>query len=163
MIDWRHWHNEPYLVGGLIFLAWAYAVACGPLRGRIGGSTLRFPRREAWMFYSGLVIFYLAVGSPLDQAGERFLLSAHMIQHQLLIYPAAILFLLGLPVWLVDSVLARVPFPGLRRGLLHPFTCAAIYIGVLSAWHVPEIYDCSSGRRSSIGGPSSGPRACNRR
>jgi putative membrane protein len=22
MIDWRHWHNEPYLVGGLVFLGW---------------------------------------------------------------------------------------------------------------------------------------------
>ena len=141
MIDWRHWHNEPYLVGGLIFLGWAYAMACGPLRRRLWGTSLVFPRKEAVMFYSGLVIFYLAVGSPLDQAGERFLLSAHMVQHQLLIYPAAIFFLLGLPVWLVDGVFQRAPFPGVRRKLLHPVSCAAIYVGVLSAWHVPEIYD----------------------
>ena len=32
MIDWSHWHNEPYLVGGLIFLGWLYAVLTGPLR-----------------------------------------------------------------------------------------------------------------------------------
>ena len=36
-----------------------------------------------------LMVFYLAVGSPLDQIGERFLFSAHMLQHQLLVYPAA--------------------------------------------------------------------------
>ena len=33
MIDWRHWHNEPYLVGGLIFFGWLYAVFTGLLRG----------------------------------------------------------------------------------------------------------------------------------
>jgi hypothetical protein len=32
MIDWTHWHNEPYLVGGLIILGWLYALLTGPLR-----------------------------------------------------------------------------------------------------------------------------------
>ncbi len=103
MIDWTHWHNEPYLIGGLIFLGWLYALLTGPLRSRVIAWSQSpqtpppYPRRQAIMFYSGLVIFYLAVGSPLDQAGERYLLSAHMVQHQLIIYPAAVLFLLGLP------------------------------------------------------------------
>ena len=80
MIDWRHWHNEPYLVGGLIFLGWLYAILCGPLRARLAPPGEPWPRRKAWAFYGALVIFYLAVGSPLDQIGERFLLSAHMVQ-----------------------------------------------------------------------------------
>ncbi|NOT96088.1 MAG: cytochrome c oxidase assembly protein, partial [Nitrospira sp.] len=29
MIDWTHWHNEPYLIGGLIFLGWLYALLTG--------------------------------------------------------------------------------------------------------------------------------------
>ena len=29
MIDWTHWHNEPFLIGGLIFLGWLYAVQIG--------------------------------------------------------------------------------------------------------------------------------------
>ncbi len=111
MIDWRHWHNEPYLVGGLIFLGWLYALLCGPFRERLAPGE-PFPRRHAIRFYSALLIFYLAVGSPLDQIGERFLLSAHMVQHQLLTYPAAVLFLWGLPDWLVAPVLGR---PTLRR------------------------------------------------
>ena len=92
MIDWRHWHNEPYLVGGLVFLGWLYAILAGPLRARLAPGA-PFPRAHAFQFYSALVIFYLAVGSPLDQIGERFLFVVHMLQHQLLIYPAAILFL----------------------------------------------------------------------
>ncbi len=35
MIDWRHWHNEPYLIGGLILLGWLYAIFTGPLRSQL--------------------------------------------------------------------------------------------------------------------------------
>src|SRR3954470_23145010 len=106
MIDWRHWHNEPYLVGGLVLLGWLWALAAGPFRARLAPGT-PFPRANAWQLYSALTIFYVAVGSPLDQIGERFLFSAHMLQHQLLIYPAAALFLLGLPHWMIDPALSK--------------------------------------------------------
>ncbi|HRI82053.1 MAG TPA: cytochrome c oxidase assembly protein [Opitutaceae bacterium] len=140
MIDWRHWHNEPYLVGGLIFLGWLYAILTGPLRGRIAPGQ-PFLRGRACAFYAALIIFYLAVGSPLDQIGERFLFSAHMVQHQLLTYPAAILFLLGLPRWLVDPVLDRPGVRGLARFAGHPLICGLIYTLVISIWHVPALYD----------------------
>jgi putative membrane protein len=140
MIDWRHWHNEPYLVGGLIFLGWLYALLCGPLRARLAPGE-PFPRRHAFRFYAALVIFYLAVGSPLDQMGERFLLSAHMVQHQLLTYPAAVLFLLGLPPWLVARTVDRPALRSLGRLLSHPVICGLIYVVVLSGWHAPALYD----------------------
>ncbi|GAB1489200.1 cytochrome c oxidase assembly factor CtaG [Opitutaceae bacterium] len=140
MIDWRHWHNEPYLVGGLIFLGWVYGILCGPLRTLIAPGQ-PWPRRQAACFYAALVIFYLAVGSPLDQLGERFLLSAHMIQHQLLIYPAAILMLLGLPSWLVSTVTRRDGLRSLLRILTNPIICGIVYTLIMSAWHVPVLYD----------------------
>lgn len=141
MIDWTHWHNEPFLVGGLIFLGWLYAVCTGPLRDRLAGPGVPFPAAQARRFYAALACFYLAVGSPLDQIGERFLFSAHMLQHQLIVYPAAILFLRGLPDWLVHPLIGR---PGLRpvlRVLLHPLVAGAVYVVVVSAWHAPLLYD----------------------
>lgn len=140
MIDWRHWHNEPYLVGGLVLLGWLWAVCAGPLRARLAPRE-PFPRREAWQFYSSLVIFYLAVGSPLDQIGERFLFSAHMFQHQLLMYPAPILFLLGVPAWMVDPVLRSLRARRLVRFLFHPLICGIIFTLVISLWHMPYLYD----------------------
>src|SRR3982750_3403243 len=140
MIDWRHWHNEPWLVGGLVFLGWLWAVLAGPLRWRLAPDA-PFPRRAAWRFYSALIIFYLAVGSPLDQIAERFLFSAHMLQHQLLIYPAAILFLRGLPSWMIDAVLDQ---PGMRlatRLSTSLLSCGIIYTLVISVWHAPFLYD----------------------
>lgn len=141
MIDWRHWHNEPHLIGGLVFLGWLWAVLAGPLRHRLTPPGTAFPRWAAVRFYSGLLIFYLAVGSPLDQIAERFLFSAHMLQHQLLVYPAAILFLLGLPAWMIDGVLARPATRQLTRLLTHPLVCALTYSLVIGAWHAPTLYD----------------------
>ena len=141
MLDWRHWHNEPFLVGGIILLGWLYAVLTGPLRERLAGAGTPYPRGHAARFYGALVIFYLAVGSPLDQAGERFLLSAHMVQHQLIIYPAAILFLLGLPEWVVRPVTSRRELRLPLRVLTNPVVCGVVYCVVVSVWHLPLLYD----------------------
>ncbi len=140
MIDWRHWHNEPYLIGGLVILGWLWAILAGPLRPQLAPGA-PFPRGHAWRFYSSLVIFYLAVGSPLDQIGERFLFSAHMLQHLILVYPAAMLFLLGLPHWMVDPVLAQPALKRSLRLLFHPLICGLIYTLTISLWHMPYLYD----------------------
>lgn len=140
MIDWRHWHNEPWLVGGLVSLGWLWAVLAGPGRAWLAPGSA-FPRSLAVRFYLSLLVFYFAVGSPLDQIGERFLFSAHMLQHQLLIYPAAILFLLGLPRWMIDRPLAQPALRRLLRWLTHPLLCIVIYTLVISLWHRPQFYD----------------------
>jgi len=140
MIDWRHWHNEPFLTGGLIFLGWLYAVLAGPLRAWLAPGA-SFPRGKAAAFYASLVIFYLAVGSPLDQVGERFLLSAHMVQHQLILYPAPLLFLIGLPGWMVDPVLGRPGATRFLQLLFNPITCGVVSILVISVWHAPGLYE----------------------
>jgi len=140
MIEWTHWHNEPILIGGLIFFGWLYTILAGPWRERLAPGQ-PYPGRKAVAFYSALVIFYLAVGSPLDQIAERYLLSAHMLQHQLIIYPAAVLLLLGLPSWMVSPITGR---PGLRpilRVLASPVICGVLYTTVMTVWHMPLLYD----------------------
>ncbi|MBL9188698.1 MAG: cytochrome c oxidase assembly protein [Opitutaceae bacterium] len=140
MIDWRHWHNEPWLVGGLVLLGWLWAALAGPLRARLAPGA-PFPRREAWLFGAALLTFYLAVGSPLDQIGERFLFAAHMFQHQLLVYPAAILFLLGLPGWMVDAALSPAWVRAPLRLLTNPLIAGLVYSLVIGVWHMPSLYD----------------------
>ncbi len=140
MIDWRHWHNEPLLVGGIVFLGWLWAVLAGPLRARLAPGQ-PFPRREAWYFYAALILFYLAVGSPLDQAGERFLFSAHMFQHLIIMYPAPVLLLCGLPGWMVDAGLDRPSLQRPLRLLFSPISCGALATLVIGLWHAPWLYE----------------------
>lgn len=142
MIDWRHWHNEPHLIGGLIILAWLYALVTGPLRARLAPGRPPVAGRVQAAFYGGLVLFYLAVGSPLDQAGERYLFSAHMVQHLILTHLVAILFIQGLPDWLTDDLPPRTPWVDHSlRLLLHPLVVAVVYNLTIGIWHVPELYD----------------------
>lgn len=140
MIEWRHWHNEPWLIGGLVVLGWLWAVCAGPLRARLAPGA-PFPRAHAIRFYAALLLFYIAVGSPLDQIAERFLFSVHMLQHQLLMYPAAILFLHGLPAWMVDAVLARPAIQAPFRFFARPLVAGLTYTLVISVWHAPSLYD----------------------
>lgn len=142
MIDWRHWHNEPFLVGGLIIIGWLYAILTGPLRGWFDAA-LPYPAREARYFYSALLLFYLAVGSPLDQIGERFLFTAHMVQHQIILYPAALFFLSGLPVWLMAPLAEYPGVTRIGRLLTRPLICGLVYVVTVSVWHVPALYDWS--------------------
>ena len=140
MIDWTHWHNEPFLIGGLIFLGWLYTILAGPWRERLAPG-MPYPRGPALKFYAALLCFYLGVGSPLDQIAERFLFSAHMLEHQILIYPAAILFLSGLPDWMVRPLTSQARLQGPLKILTHPLVCGGIYTAVYSGWHLPLLYD----------------------
>ena len=140
MIDWRHWHNEPWLIGGLVVAGWLWAVLAGPFRARLAPGQ-PWPLAQAIQFYSGLLFFYLAVGSPLDQVAERYLFSAHMLQHQLMIYPAAILFLRGLPSWMIDPVLGAPGLHPVLRLVTHPLIAGSTYTIVVGAWHAPMFYD----------------------
>lgn len=141
MVTWYHWHTEPLLVGGLLLAGWCYAMLLGPLRERWFGRRPLSPHHVP-CFALALIVFYLTVGSPLDALGEGFLFSAHMVQHNLLMYVVPPLMLLGLPSWLVDTAFSR--WPWLRascRFLVHPLVAGATFTLVFSLWHLPSLYE----------------------
>jgi putative membrane protein len=140
VIDWWHWHNEPYLVGGLVVLGWFHALLFGPLRAKVAPGAPR-ERARAVRFYAALILFYLAVGSPLDQVGEQFLFSAHMAQHLILTYIAAPLFLAGMPDWMVDGAARRSRLGGLLRWITRPVPAVLLYAVITGVWHLPALYD----------------------
>jgi len=138
-----HWHTEPLLLISLLFAGWAYAVGAGPLRARIAPPGTPFPVGKAVMFYAGLVINYLAVGSPLDQFGEDYLFSVHMVQHLLIVYVTPPLLLLGVPWWMADAVLSRRWVKRLVTPFVHPAVCCLAFLLVFSMWHLPELYEAA--------------------
>jgi putative membrane protein len=138
MIKWTHWHTEPLLIGGILLVAWLYALAIGPYR----SAAHSFPKKEATYFGLAVLSFYLAVGSPLDALGENFLFSAHMVQHNILMYVTPLLMLLGLPKWLVDQVFENHNWLRiLVRFLVHPVIAGLSFTLVFSFWHFPFLYE----------------------
>jgi len=138
-----HWHTEPALVGGLLFTAWCYALIVGPFREQIVPG-MPFPKKQAWWFASGIVSFYLAVGSPLDPLGENYLFFAHMIQHNILMYVSPLFLLFGMPGQLWDELFIRRPnIKALCRLLFHPIVAGLGFTIVFSFWHFGTFYEAA--------------------
>jgi putative membrane protein len=116
----------------------------------------RLPRRFATSrlaaFLGGLACLCLAIASPLDEAAEA-LLSAHMVQHILLLTIAPGLLLLGQPLLpllrgLPDPVRRSLVAPLLRlrslraaaRALMHPLASLLLASVIFWSWHLPTLF-----------------------
>jgi putative membrane protein len=104
-------------------------------------------------FLGGLAILWLALGSPLDGIADA-LLSAHMVEHLLLMSAVPPLLLLGLPVVpLLRGLpisLRRSTVPPLIRllwlrrvgyWLVKPLVAWLLMNISFLAWHIPGLYD----------------------
>ena len=143
MVNWSHWHTEPLLIGGILVTGWIYSLLIGPLR-TLMTKTQSFPLSEAAYFTLGLVTFYLAVGSPLNALGEDFLFSAHMLQHNLLMYLSPLFIVLGIPDWLVDTPARRNRyFRACFRFLVNPLFAGIFFTLSFSVWHFPQLFEAT--------------------
>lgn len=137
---WSHWHLDPVLPTVLLVTFLLYGLTCIPLR-KHRPANKRAAQRRACSFLLGLSVLYVTLASPLDRIGEQLLFSAHMLQHVLLIYPVALLLLVGLPVWFLEPLLARPVIRPVVRGVTHPvLTCVAFTV-VFAVWHIPGLYE----------------------
>ncbi|MEM9026111.1 MAG: cytochrome c oxidase assembly protein [Verrucomicrobiota bacterium] len=136
-----HWHTEPFLLITLLGIGWLYAILLGPMRSRFQGAPAQAPRREIWAFYTSLIISYLTVASPLDQIGEQFLFSAHMIQHMLLVYVCPPLAIVGLPAWLTDEFFRNPICRRVFGFLFNPVAGGLIFSATYTIWHIPGLYE----------------------
>ena len=135
-----HWHPEVAL--GLEALLVAYLYFVGPLRRRRGWGP-RPPRARVAAFLGGTAILAGALLGPLAEWAEHVALSAHMVQHLLLILVVPVLWLLGLPAWALAPV-ARVPIVGrLGYALTRPLPALALASAVQVAWHLPPAFDAA--------------------
>jgi len=133
------WDFEPSVIAGTIMLGAGYVAALW--YGRRHGQAVRWSRAAAFLTSLGVLLFALI--SPLDVVGDTYLLSAHMIQHLLLILVVPPLALLGLPVWLLRAVLAMPVFDRLERLAAQPIVTLLVFSVVVAGWHLPVFYDAA--------------------
>jgi putative membrane protein len=90
-------------------------------------------------FHAGTLVGLMALTSPLDALGDEYLFSAHMVQHLMLVFIVAPLWLLGTPGWMIDQLVPQ----GLRsiaNRLLSPIVAFSIFVVVMWGWHLPGVY-----------------------
>jgi putative membrane protein len=144
------WSPPIVLTGTLILLGLVYA------RGWVAIRKTRpsqFPLWRLGAFVLGLTIIWLAIASPLDGFADA-LLSAHMVEHLLLMSFAPPLLLLGYPVvpllrGLPHGVTGHLLGPlirikALRRAghvMITPVVAWLAMNLTFLGWHVPAAYD----------------------
>ena len=135
------WQLDPVLIGGLVTFAVLYALTVGPLRDRLAPPGQPLPWGRAATFFTGLLTFYLAEGSPLHDLGEVYLFSAHMVQHLVVTYVVPPLILAGLPGWLLRPLLTNRWVKPVVRTLTQPLVALFLFSLAISAWHFPAVYE----------------------
>lgn len=144
------WSFEPKIALGLAVCFIVYLRGWSILHRSLPS---RFPIWRVFAFSGGLVSFWAAIVSPLD-AVSGFLLSAHMVQHLLLMSVSPPLILLGTPLLPLLRGLPRkfardglgpiLVWPALRRvgsALTRPLNCWIVMAVTLCSWHVPGAFD----------------------
>ncbi len=110
----------------------------------------RWRARRAALFWAGWAVVAAALLSPLyDLAEDSF--TAHMLEHELLMFVAAPLLVASRPL---GVLLAPLP-SGARRGwgrfwaaLTGPMVATALHGAALWVWHAPALFDATLTNRA---------------
>ncbi len=135
----------------LLVGAYAYGLITVWRRAGIGQGVQRW---QAATFAAAWLVLVAALSPPMDEWSETYL-SAHMVQHELLMVVAAPLFavsaagialLWAVPATLRQNALAAIRWPATRR--LWRFVTAPVTVFLLHAlalwiWHLPKLYDAA--------------------
>jgi cytochrome c oxidase assembly factor CtaG len=145
---WGSWSFNPIVILALVAAAALYR----RMYRRAGARTSTSPPGAGhWLPYAaGLLTLAVALLSPLERIGDRWLLSAHMMQHVLLSDIAPALLVLGLrspvlPLGLSRRALLAVA-PGGRSGrvlarLTSPWLAIPLWALATWIWAIPSVFD----------------------
>jgi cytochrome c oxidase assembly factor CtaG len=145
------WNPEPLVIAAAAVGSLLFARALTRLRRR--GRTDLAGGGRALLFAGGIALVVLPLVSPLDAAGDRDLLAAHMLEHVLVgdAGPALLVLAVRGPLlaFAVPVPVIRFANTRLRRvlgTLRRPVAAATVWTAAIGAWHVPWAYDAALGR-----------------
>ena len=151
---WTHWSLDSSVLAPLLVACWLYRRGESDLRGRLGRSARRLPAWRIAAFVGGVGALVVALLSPLDELSGT-LLTAHMVQHALLVTVAPILILFGHPEIACFRGLPARWRRGLARdrnvrrllsalgAISRPMPAAALHGAMLWLWHVPALFEAA--------------------
>jgi putative membrane protein len=131
---------NPGVIVVTIVLAVSYLTLTGPFRHLFVESEPVHIHQKTY-FLTGLLIFYLALGSPLHLLGDRFLFSAHMLAQSLMYMIVPPLILLGIPKWSWRALMSYTPIKKAFTVLTNPVITMLSFNILFSFYHLPPVFD----------------------
>src|SRR5690625_3919448 len=132
---------SPYFLMVLLIVGMIYYLITGPKR-KVFGVKDRPTIQQYSYFYTGLLLLYIVKGAPIDLL-SHIMLSAHMAQMAILYLVIPVLFILGLPVWLVKALIELRFVKPFFTFFTHPIIALALFNSLFAIYHLPGIFDFS--------------------
>lgn len=133
------WRWEPSVLIGIALFTAAYLYLVGPVREKyhLGPAVTR---AQVTYFVLSTAVLIVALLSPLDYIGDRYLFSAHMVQHLLLAAVWPPLLLLATPSWVARAIF-QLPGHSIAAFLVYPAFAILLFNVDIYIWHLPILYD----------------------
>ena len=138
---WIVWTLHPSIVLGCLAFVAVYAALAGPLRTRWNLAP-EGPTRGEWArFLIAIAIVFCSLQGPLHELSDRYMFSAHMVQHLLvtLLFPP--LLIRGIPPWMWKPLVSKPWAAWIGRQWTWPPMAIGFATFTLYMWHVPSMYD----------------------
>jgi cytochrome c oxidase assembly factor CtaG len=136
------WNWEPSILIGTALITGFYLYAIGPLHKRYQPDE-QVKTGQTICFLLGILIMFLALVSPLDELGDSYLFSAHMVQHLCLTIVGPPLLLLGTPEWFVKPLFRNKVVFKIAKALTYPAVAFVLYNVDFWLWHAPPLYNAT--------------------
>jgi len=146
------WSADPYILLPLYLFAILYLLGTQRVWANAGFGR-GTPGLQLACFWAGWTVLALALLSPIHALSEQ-LLSAHMIEHEVIMAVAAPLLVLSRPLgnllWALPQAWRRrlaleiaTPLSFAWRWLTIPALATALHSIIIWAWHVPSLFDAA--------------------
>jgi putative membrane protein len=136
------WNWEPSILIGTALITGLYLYAIGPLRKRYYPAE-HVRTGQTICFLLGMLVMFLVLVSPLDELGDSYLFSAHMVQHLFLTIVGPPLLVLGTPEWFVKPLLRNKVVFKIAKVLTYPAVAFVLYNVDFWLWHAPSLYNAT--------------------
>lgn len=141
---YTHWFLDPKVAVFVLGVTALYLAWVGPLNRRRPGFENR-PVTQAqvrWFLFGSLVLL-IALGPPIDDWSHFFFVSVHMVQHLLLMFAVAPLWLKGIPSWVYAPLMKHPRVRWLITWVPRAVPSFLIVTIIMALWHLPSLYDAT--------------------
>jgi len=130
---------SPYFLAANVLLIVVYLWFVGPGR-RLFKDSTPVSLSTKTFFIVSIVLLYACKGSPVDLMGH-LMFSAHMTQMAIVYLVIPPLLILGLPNWLIQSIIEAPVVRPLFQFFSKPLIALLVFNTLFSIYHIPLIFD----------------------
>jgi putative membrane protein len=141
---YTHWILDPRIALFVFGITGAYLLWVGPLNRRRAGADERpVSQSQIRWFLLGSLVLLIALGPPIDDWSHFFFVSAHMVQHLLLMFAVIPCWIKGIPPWMYQPIIDRVWSRWLLLWMPRALPSFFLVSVIMGLWHVPVLYDAT--------------------